>query len=107
MHTVVCINVRCNKITVDPPPVYRVFLDQQLVVERRYWPATPDYYIQEQLTLTNDGSKHTIKIKNVFADRGEIFVHDVAFFSGEDRKPVVIEPVFDNATEFAFVLPKR
>jgi hypothetical protein len=100
-------NIRCNKIVADPPPVYRIFLDQQLVVERRFWPETPDYYIQEQLTLTNDNTKHTINIKNVLIDRGEIFVHDVNFFNGEDRQTVQVEYEFDNENQFTFVLPKR
>jgi hypothetical protein len=100
-------NIRCNKIVADPPPVYRIFLDQQLVVERRFWPETPDYYIQEQLTLSNYGNKHEIRIKNVFLDLGEIFVHDVNFFNGEDRQTVQVEYEFDNENQFTFVLPKR
>ena len=107
MHTIVCVNIRCNKIVADPPPVYRIFLNEQLVVERRFWPETPDYYIQEQLTLTNDNNSHSIKIKNVFLDRGEIFVHDVNFFNGEDRQPVQVEHSFDSEFQFTFVLTKR
>jgi len=107
MHTVVCMDVRCNKLTVDPPPVYRIFLDNQLVVERRFWPETPDFLIQEQLTLTNLGSEHTIRIKNVFTDRGEIFLHDIAFVNGLDRKNIKIKHKINNQNEFTFVLPKR
>lgn len=107
MHTIVCMNIRCNKIVADPAPVYRIFLDQQLIVERRFWPETPDYYIQEQLTLTNNNSSHSIKIQNVFTDRGEIFVHDVNFFNGKDRQAMQIEHEFVSENQFTFVLPKR
>lgn len=107
MHTIACVNIRCNKIITNPPPVYRIFLNEQLVVERRFWPETPDYYIQEQLTLINNNSSHNIKIKNVFMDRGEIFVHDVNFFDGEDRQVVQIEHKFVSENQFTFVLPKR
>ena len=107
MHTIVCMNIRCNKIVADPHPVYRIFLDGQLVVERRFWPETPDYYIQEQLTLTDDNNSHNIKIKNIFQERGEIFVHDISFFNGEDRQPIQIEHKFDSENQFTFVLTKR
>lgn len=107
MHTVVCVNIRCNKIVAEPAPVYRIFLDQQLVVERRFWPTTPDYYIQEQLTMANDSSGHSIQIKNVFDNRGEIFVHDVNFFNGNDRQIVQVEHEFVSENQFTFVLPKR
>ena len=107
MHTVVCMNMLCNKIVADPVPVYRIFLDNQLVAERRFWPETPDYFIQEQLTLINDGSAHNVKVKNVFPDRGEIFMHDLNFFDGENRQPTTVEHSFDSEFQFTFVLPKR
>ena len=107
MHTIVCMNVCCNKLITDPHPVYRIFLDNQLIVERRFWPKTPDYYIQEQLTLSNTATEHTVKVKNVSKDRGEIFLHNVAFFNGNDRSLLDIEPRFNTETEFTFVLPKR
>ena len=108
MHTIVCMNIRCSKTYASVHPVYRIFLDGQLIVERRFWPETPDFYIQEQLTLSNsDGSTHSVKIKNVFTDRGEIFLHDVSFFDGDNRNTIVIDHSFDSETEFTFVLPKR
>ena len=100
-------DIRCNKIVADQPPVYRIFLDQQLVVERRFWPDTPDYYIQEQLTMINDGTAHHVQIKNVFNDRGEIFLHDVKFLNGKNKETITVDHNFIVGTRFTFALPKR
>lgn len=89
--TVVCIDIRCSKNSAAEDPVYRIFLDDQLVIERRFWPTTPDYYIQEQLTLHNTDAQHSIRIKNVFEDRGEIYVHDVTFFDGDTRDALAVD----------------
>jgi hypothetical protein len=89
--TVVCVDVRCNKNFNDRDPIYRIFLDDHLVMERRFWPTTPDFYIQEQLTLHNDNCEHTLRIKNVFPERGEIYVHNLNFFDGTTRTVLPIE----------------
>ena len=107
MHTVVCLNIRCNKRDKNIHPVYRIFLDDHLVIERRFWATAPDYFIQEQLTLNNDGNEHNIYVKNIFEDRGEIYTHDVKFFNGEDKSRIEVEYEFVDEKQFTFKLPKR
>lgn len=107
MHTVISFSVRCIKSVGMKNPVYRIFLDKSLVVERPFWPKTPDYYIEEQLTMTNDDAAHSIYIKNIFADRGDIFIHDVKFLNGSDLTPVDVNYTVIDSTGFIFKLPKR
>ena len=87
-YTIACLNVMCVKNTDKRDPVYRIFLDDQLVIERRFWPETPDYFIQEQITLQDDDAEHSIWVKNVFGDRGRIGVQSVKFFDGDTRTPL-------------------
>jgi hypothetical protein len=97
-HVIACINIRCNKLIKEIPPVYRIFLDNQLVVERKFWPKTPDYFIQEQLTLlkNNNNTEHSITVKNVFEDRGDVFVHEINFFNGDTRTKEELEYTVTN-----------
>jgi hypothetical protein len=87
-YTIACLNIHCVKTASEHDPVYRIFLDDQLIVERRFWPDAPDYFIQEQITLQDDDAEHSIWVKNVFGDRGRIRVHEVNFFDGDTRKPL-------------------
>lgn len=104
-YTIVCLNIYCVKNTGKPDPIYRVFLNDQLVIERRFWPTTPDYFIQEQITLHNDGAEHNIWVKNVFGDRGRIRVDAVKFFDGNTRT-VLNLPEKSIAGRYNFSLPK-
>lgn len=104
--TVVCIDIRCSKTSNDVDPVYRVFLDEHLVVERKFWPTAPDYYIQEQLTLCDDNQQHSVRVKNVFADRGEIYTHDITFFDGDTRAALPIDCTHQDSVYY-FKITKR
>lgn len=87
-YTVVCLDIHYVKSLVENDPVYRVFLDDQLVIERRFWPNSEEFYIQEQLTITDDENEHSIYAKNVFPDRGRIKIKKVSFFDGDSKKPL-------------------
>jgi hypothetical protein len=87
-YTIACLNIVCVKNTGKADPVYRIFLDDQLIVERRFWPESPDYFIQEQITLQDDNAEHNIWVKNVYRDRGKIVVNTVKFFDGDNRAPI-------------------
>ena len=104
--TIVCVDIRCNKNSNCVDPVYRVFLDDHLVIERKFWPTTPDYYIQEQLTMKDDNQTHSIRVKNVFEDRGEIYVHDVKFVDGDTRAALNIECLSQDDA-YCFKITKR
>jgi hypothetical protein len=105
-YTIVCVDIRCSKQSIDVDPLYRVFLDDHLVVERRFWPTTPDYYIQEQLTMLDDNCTHSIQIKNVFEDRGEIYVHDVTFVDGDTRAVLSVDCTYQDSVYY-FKITKR
>lgn len=106
-YTVACFSIDCTKILEDSDPVYRVFYDGQLVSERRFWPSVPDYRIQEQLTLLDDNRHHTVEIKNVFPDRGDITVERVEFFDGDTLKPVDVYVQQDQKHRYTFKTQKR
>jgi hypothetical protein len=90
-HTVVCLNIYCTKTADGRDPVYRLFLNDQLVVERRFWPKTPNNFIQEQITLNDNDTKCNIWLKNVFGNRGRIKIKSVKLFDGDTRKPLSSE----------------
>ena len=105
-YTVVYLDIHCDKNNNEQHPVYRIFLDDQLIVERRFWPKTPDNFIQEQITLQDDDALHNIWVKNVFNDRGKIRVKSVNFFDGDTRKP--IDLAVENLTgRYTFKTVKR
>lgn len=106
-HTIVLFDIRCAKVSNELNPVYRIFIKDTLVVERPFWPKSPDYYINEQLTMTNDGKLYNIHVKNVFPDRGDVFIHDIKFVNGNDMSPVDIKHMMLNNNAFTFTLPKR
>ena len=105
-YAVVCLSIHCVKHSAKTDPVYRLFLDQQLVIERVFWPEAPDYYIEEQLTLHCDGTTHRLEIKNVLPDIGDFFIHDVKFHDGDTRQPLTVHHTL-NGVGVEFELPKR
>lgn len=105
-YTIVSIDIHCNKLLSNIHPVYRVYLDDQLIIERQFWPDTPDYFIQEHLTLKDDNNQHCVSVKNVFADRGNIEIHGVGFFDGNSRQPLNYKAEINN-NQVKFNLPKR
>jgi len=87
-YTTVCLNIYCAKTSDDRVPVYRVFFNDQLIIERQFWPKTPDYFIQEQITVQDNDNECSIWIKNVFVNRGRIKLTSVKLFDGDTRKPL-------------------
>ncbi len=105
-YTIVYVDIYCNKLLPNVNPSYRVFLDDQLIVERQFWPDTPDYFIQEHITLKDDDNLHKITVKNVFVDRGDITVHSIGFFDGNNRTTLNYAAAIKN-NQIMFNLPKR
>ena len=105
-YTIVCLDLYCRKTKKDADPSYRVFVDDQLVAERIYWPKTPDFLIQEHLTFDDDNQSHTIWVKNIFHDRGKIRVGNIACFDGDTKKPLDINVDNQNGM-YTFTLLKR
>lgn len=102
--TIACIDVIGIKTKDDP--VYRVFVNDQLVVERAFWPDAPDYFIREQLTFFDNEQTYRIKVKNVFEDRGSIRVGNIKFIDGDTNELVDITAKKQNDV-YTFTLPKR
>jgi hypothetical protein len=105
-YTIICLNIHCIKNTGKQDPVYRLFLNDQLIIERKFWPSSPEYFIQEQITLNDDNENHVVWVKNVFGDRGRIRVDQVNFFDGDTRD--LLKLPFDCLNgRYSFKLPKR
>lgn len=105
-HTIIAVDVYCEEKT-ETHPTYRVFLDDQLVVERPFWPDHNESFIQEQLTMENDNKNHTISVINVFEDFGKIKVKKVKFLDGTDKKVIKVNSINDSQGTVKFTLPKR
>ena len=105
-HTIVAVDVYCEEKT-ETHPVYRIFLDGQLVIERIFWPVRDEFFIQEQLTMENDGTEHIINIDNVFGEFGKIKVKKVKFLDGNDKKVIKLRSITDSQGTIKFTLPKR
>ena len=105
-YTVVCLDLYCKKTNKDADPSYRVFVDDQLVIERIYWPKTPDFIIQEHITFNDDNQSHAIRVKNIFHERGKIRVGNIACFDGDTKKPLDINVDTQNGM-YIFTLLKR
>ena len=87
-YTTVCLNIYCTKKSDGQDPIYRVFFNDQLIIERTFWPKTPDYFIQEQITVQDNDTECSIWIKNVFDNRGRVKLTSVKLLDGDTRKPL-------------------
>ena len=105
-HTIIALDVYCEEKT-ETHPIYRVFLDDQLAVERPFWPDNEEYFIQEQLTMENDGKSHTISVVNVFEEHGQTKVKKVKFLDGAEKQVIKVSSVNDGNGAITFTLPKR
>lgn len=84
-YTLVCIDVRCDK-TSRASPVYRLYLDNILIIERKFWVETPLYFIQDQLTVYNDNEYHTVRLENVRPELGNVFISKVKSFDADTQE---------------------
>lgn len=105
-HTIIALDVYCEE-KAEIHPVYRVLLDNQLVIERPFWPAREEFFIQEQLTMENDGNPHSLSVVNVFEEFGKIKVKKVKFLNGDDKTVIKLSSQTDSQGAVKFTLPKR
>ena len=105
-YTVVCLNIHCTKTDSIYDPVYRIFFNDQLIIERKFWPETPDYFIQEQITVQDSDTECHVWVKNIFGNRGKIKVDSVELFDGDTRKPLKSE-IKNVSGRYTFKTAKR
>lgn len=106
-YTKVKLDVICHKLA-KQDPVYRLYLDGVLVVERKFWPEAPIYRIQEHLTLVDDDRQHSIKIENVYPHLGDVTMYEIQFVDGDDNEKIDVYSTFEpKCEEFVFKLRKR
>jgi len=105
-HTIVAVDVYCEEKT-ETHPVYRIFLDGQLVIERIFWPVRDEFFIQEQLTMENDGKPHNISMVNVSEEFGKLKVKKFKFLDAESKKKSNTNSTPDGIGAVKFTLPKR
>ena len=106
-YTKLRLDIICNKLA-QKDPVYRLYLDNVLIIERIFWPEAPIYRIQEHITMEDDDHQHHIKLKNVFPHLGDIGIHAVSFIDGDDQENIDIFCTFTpGENEFTFKLRKR
>lgn len=105
-YTIIAVDVYCEEKT-ETHPTYRVFLDDQLAVERPFWPNNEEYFIQEQLTMENDGKEHSISVVNIFEEYGTLNMKKVRFLNGEDKEVLKINSAYNGDSSIKFTLPKR
>lgn len=49
----------------DDPPVYRIFVDEELITERRFVWKSYEFHIKEHLCCNLATGVHTLKLENV------------------------------------------
>lgn len=100
-YTVASIKINANKVNENIDPVYRIFLDDQLIIERKFWADASKNSVLEVLTFDDDDKEHKIKIKNVFPDRGTFEFNKIEFSDGDNNENIDVEYTFvDNVYTF-------
>ena len=52
----------------DIPPVYRLYIDDELFTERTFWQTPYQFYLTEHIFCNLDTGVHTFKIENLNSD---------------------------------------
>lgn len=105
-YTKIKLDIVCSKFA-KQDPVYRLYLDSVLVIERVFWPESPIYKIQEHLTMKNDELSHTLEIENVYPHLGKFSLDSIAFVDGDHEQRLDIFTTFEPGVEkFNFKLKK-
>jgi hypothetical protein len=68
----------------DVPPVYRLYVDDELLTERTYSFKNTDLTIQESMPLKISTGPHYLHVVNVYPERGTFTVTDLKV-GGKDR----------------------
>lgn len=102
-YTTIAAVIRCSKTGMSDPR-YRVFVDNILVAERRFWPETPANDITEVMSFQDDDTLHHFRIENVDSRHGEISVVRITVLDGDTKKRIT---ELDPDLTFEFFLAKR
>lgn len=79
--TLLSIDLDCEK-NKDENPVYRIWLDGCLIVERSYWPDVDSHYIQEQLSFIDDDQEHCLQLEQV-SSSGSVKIKSIKTHDGD------------------------
>lgn len=74
-HTCIDVDVWCK--WQDLPPVYRIYVDEELLTERDFVWETSRHYITEHIEVYLDPGWHELKIINCNPDRAEFIPNNI------------------------------
>lgn len=74
-HTCIDIDVWCKWS--ETPPVYRVYVDDELLTERDFIWETSRHYIREHIEVLLDDGWHEVKIVNCTGTQAEFITNNI------------------------------
>ena len=100
-YTTASITIHAEKFNTEIDPRYRVYLDDQIIIERVYWADHNDKQVVENITFKDDDEQHELKVCSVFDDMGNFFVKNVNFIDGDTNYDIeVLHELNQNTVTF-------
>ena len=77
-------------------PIYRVWINGELMCERTYWPNPEKLYIQENMIVELSPGTHKVELEQVDPTLGKIWIDkiivtDIEIDSGQQVTPGIID----------------
>lgn len=79
-HTCIDVDVWCKYI--GTPPIYRVYVDDELLTERTFVWSSTNQYIREHIEVYLDNGPHEVRIVNC-GDHHATFITDRVILNGQ------------------------
>lgn len=112
-YTVLALDFVCDKTQKDRFPIYRVYIDDVLIVERKFWPDSPLNFIQERFTFEDDDKTHTCRFENVDLELGTVSLQRAKLVDGDSNvelpelENLLVGFIPGSGYKFGFSLAKR
>ena len=105
-YTSAKITIHAEKFNTEKNPRYRIYLDDQIIIERMYWSDHKETEVVEKITLKNDDQDHTLEVCSVFDDLGTFSIKTVDFVDG-DTDQIIKIPCTVNQNTITFSTDRR
>ena len=97
-YTTAKITIHAEKFNTEKNPRYRIYLDDQIIIERMYWADHIETEVVEKITFKNDDYDHVLEVCSVFNDLGTFSITTVDFVDGDTNQTIEIPSTVNQNT---------
>lgn len=85
MTTDINIEIDVRARWINGIPAYRIWVDDELICERSFWPNPEKFLIRENFVVKVEQGKHELKLEQIDTQSGMVIMHKVDIVNLENK----------------------